>query len=38
MLATLRRESWALWISDQASHGRLDQKNLAPLLDAVGYP
>ena len=37
MLATLRRESWTLWISDQTSHGRLDQKNLAPLLDAVGY-
>jgi hypothetical protein len=37
MLATLRRESWTLWISDQASNDRLDQKDLAPLLDAVGY-
>jgi len=37
MLATLRRQSWTLWISDQAHCGRLDQKNLDPLLDAVGY-
>jgi len=37
MLATLRCEGWTIWISDQASHDRLDQKDLAPLLDAVGY-
>ena len=37
MLATLRREGWTIWISDQASGDRLDQKDLAPLLDAVGY-
>ena len=37
MLATLRRESWTVWISDQAVRGRLDQKHLDPLLDAVGY-
>lgn len=37
MLATLRRQSWTLWVSDQAGAGRLDQKNLEPLLDAVGY-
>ena len=37
MLATLRRESWTLWISDQAAHDRLDQKHLAPMLDLVGY-
>lgn len=37
MLATLRRESWTLWISDQAARDRLDQKHLEPLLDAVGY-
>lgn len=37
MLATLRRESWTLWISDQALRGRRDQKDLDPLLDAVGY-
>lgn len=37
MLATLRRQSWTLWISDQAGRDRLDQKHLEPLLDAVGY-
>ena len=37
MLATLRRESWTLWISDQAANDHLDQKHLAPMLDAVGY-
>jgi len=37
MLATLRRESWTLWISDQAGKTPLDQKKLEPLLDAVGY-
>ena len=37
MLATLRRESWTIWISDQADNDHFDQKNLAPLLDAVGY-
>lgn len=37
MLATLRRESWTIWISDQTTDGRLDQKDLAPLLNAVVY-
>ena len=37
MLATLRRQSWTIWVSDQACRGRLDQKSLAPLLDVVGY-
>ncbi|MCP5020989.1 MAG: transposase [bacterium] len=37
MLATLRCQSWTLWISDQAGGDRLDQKKLEPLLDAVGY-
>jgi hypothetical protein len=37
MLATLRRESWTLWISDQAANDHLDQKHLAPMLDIVGY-
>ena len=37
MLATLRRQCWTNWVSDQAQHGRLDQKSLAPLLDVVGY-
>jgi hypothetical protein len=37
MLATLRRESWTLWVSDQAAEGSLDQKDLEPLMDAVGY-
>jgi hypothetical protein len=37
MLATLRRQSWAIWVSDQAQRGRLDQKSLAPLLDVAGY-
>lgn len=37
MLATLRRQSWTLWISDQAGKSPLDQKKLEPLLDAVGY-
>lgn len=37
MLATLRREAWTIWFSDRASNNRLDQKDLAPLLDAVGY-
>lgn len=37
MLAVLRRQSWTLWISDQAGGDRLDQKKLEPLLDAVGY-
>ena len=36
-LAQLRRQSWTLWISDQAARGHLDQNGLAPLLDAVGY-
>lgn len=37
MLATLRRDCWTIWISDQAGKGRLDQKSLAPLLDVAGY-
>jgi len=37
MLATLRRQAWTLWISDQAGGDRFDQKSLEPLLDAVGY-
>jgi hypothetical protein len=37
MLATLRRDCWTIWISDQANKGRLDQKSLAPLLDVAGY-
>ena len=37
MLAVLRRQCWSIWVSDQASRGRLDQKSLAPLLDIVGY-
>lgn len=37
MLATLRRQSWTLWISDQVVNDRLDQKGLAPVLDVVGY-
>lgn len=37
MLATLRRSCWTLWLSDQARHERLDQKQLEPLLDAVSY-
>lgn len=35
MLATLRREGWTVWISDQAGKGRLDQKHLGPLLDVA---
>ena len=37
MLATLRRQSWEIWVSDQAQNGRLDQNSLAPLLDVAGY-
>jgi hypothetical protein len=37
MLATLRRESWTVWISDQAGADRLDQKHLAPLLELAAY-
>jgi hypothetical protein len=37
MLATLRRQCWTTWVSDQAQRGRFDQKSLAPLLDVVGY-
>ena len=37
MLATLRRQSWTLWVSDHPGLERLDQKYLEPLLDAVGY-
>jgi len=35
MLATLRREGWTIWISDQAGKGHLDQKHLEPLLDVA---
>ena len=37
MLATLRRQSWTIWISDQVANDHLDQKHLAPMLDIVGY-
>ena len=37
MLATLRRQCWTIWVSDQAHRGRFDQKSLAPLLEVVGY-
>lgn len=37
MLAALRRESWTLWVCDQAAQGHLDQNDLEPLMDAVGY-
>jgi len=37
MLATLRQQCWAVWVSDQVDSGRLDQKSLAPLLEVVGY-
>jgi len=37
MLASMRRDCWGLWVSDQAEKGPLDQKSLAPLLDIVGY-
>jgi len=37
MRATLRRQCWTFWVSDQAQRGGLDQKSLAPLLDVVGY-
>jgi len=37
MLATLRRQSWTIWVSDQAKRRRIDQNSLAPLLDLVGY-
>jgi len=39
MLATLRRESWTLWMNGRTGVDRLDfdQKDLEPLLDAVGY-
>jgi hypothetical protein len=33
MLATLRREGWTVFISDQAGKYRFDQKYLQPLLD-----
>jgi hypothetical protein len=35
MLATLRREGWTVWVSDQAGKGHLDQKHLRPLLDVA---
>jgi hypothetical protein len=35
MLATLRRESWTVWISARAGKSRLDQKYLGPLLDVA---
>jgi len=33
MLATLRRESWTIWISDRAVKGHFDRKHLTPLLE-----
>lgn len=35
MLATIRRESWMVWISDQAGKRRFDQKYLKPLLEVA---
>lgn len=35
MLATLRRESWTIWISDQAGRRRIDQKVFEPLLEVA---
>jgi len=35
MLATLRRESWTVWISDQAGKTHLDQKYFEPLLEVA---
>ena len=37
MLASMRRECWRIWVSDQADKGPLDQKSLPPLLDIAGY-
>jgi hypothetical protein len=37
MLATLRRQSWTLILSDQAGKTCFDQNAIEPLLDAVGY-
>ena len=37
MLATLRRESWTVWITDQADKNRFDQKYFDPLLDLVAH-
>jgi hypothetical protein len=37
MLATLRRQCWVKWVSDQAQSGQLDQKSLGPLLEVAGY-
>jgi len=37
MLATLRRQSWRLILSDQADKTGFDQKSIEPFLDAVGY-
>lgn len=37
MLATLRREGWAVWISDRAVKGRFDRKYLEPLLEVAAY-
>jgi hypothetical protein len=37
MLATLRRQCWSVWISDQAKKERFDQKSLAPLIEIAGY-
>jgi hypothetical protein len=37
MLATLRRESWTVWVSDRAVKGRFDRKYLEPLLEIAAY-
>ena len=35
MLATPRRESWTVWISDQAGKRRFDRKVFEPLLEVA---
>lgn len=37
MLATLRRESWTVYIADLAPKKRFNQNEWTPLLDIVGY-
>lgn len=37
MLATLRRESWTVWVSDRAVKGSFDRKYLEPLLEIAAY-
>jgi len=35
MLATLRREGWTVWVSDQVGKGHLDQNSLGLLLEVA---